>query len=102
LATAWLTWVRDVWAIALELASGRLKAEREALESARVEMESERAEAVELADQMAAEIEQLRGRCAELDERARTEREGAEEVRRQLILQREFRSQAQQTKRVTG
>lgn len=55
----------DVWAIALELASGRLKADREALEGARMEMEAQKAEAVELADQMAAEIEQLRGRCGE-------------------------------------
>ena len=47
--------------------------------------EAEKAEAVELADQMAAEIEQLRGRCAELEERARAEREGAEQLRRQLL-----------------
>lgn len=43
-----------------------------------------KAEAVELADQMAAEIEQLRRRCAELEEKARAEREGAEQLRRQL------------------
>jgi hypothetical protein len=49
----------------------RLKADREALENARVGMEAQKAEAVELADQMAAEIEQLRGRCAKFEERAR-------------------------------
>lgn len=74
----------DVWAIALELASGRLKAEREALESARVDMESQQSEAVELADQMAAEIEQLKGRCADLEAVARAECEGAEQLHRQL------------------
>lgn len=74
----------DVWAIALELAGGRLKADREALESARGALEARRAEAVELADQMAAEIEQLRVRCAELEESTRAEREGAEKLRRQL------------------
>lgn len=46
--------------------------------------EAQKAEAVELADQMAAEIEGLRGRCAELEERVRAEREGAEQLRRQL------------------
>lgn len=46
--------------------------------------EAQKAEAVELADQMAAEIEQLRARCADLEERVRAEREGAEQLRRQL------------------
>jgi colicin import membrane protein len=74
----------DVWAIALELANARLKADREALENTHAEMETQKAEAVELADQMATEIEQLKARCGELEAMARAEREGAEQLRQQL------------------
>lgn len=50
----------ELWSVALELANSRLKADREALEAARVEMDRQQAEAAELADQLAGEIEQLR------------------------------------------
>lgn len=44
-------------------------------------MVAQKAEAVQLAKQLASEIEQLRARCAELEERARAELEGAADVR---------------------
>ncbi|MES2354890.1 MAG: DNA-binding protein [Pseudomonadota bacterium] len=47
----------QLWAAALELANGRLKAEREALEASRVQLEAEKKEAADLADQMTAELE---------------------------------------------
>lgn len=50
----------EVWAQALLLANGRLASEREALEKARQEIESQRKEAAELADQVSAELEAAR------------------------------------------
>lgn len=50
----------DIWAVALGLANDRLRAEREALELARAEMEQQQQETADMADQLAAEIEQLR------------------------------------------
>jgi chromosome segregation ATPase len=47
----------EIWTIALELANGRLQAEREALEQARQEMEQARQEAADLADQLSADLE---------------------------------------------
>ena len=57
----------EVWAAATEAAGGRLKTEREALEKVRAEMEAQQAEAAEMADQMSAEIDQLKTRAAELE-----------------------------------
>ncbi|MBN6742469.1 DNA-binding protein, partial [Acidithiobacillus sp. MC6.1] len=49
-----------IWAEALAIAQGRMQAERGALEAARVAMAQERAEAVELADLLAGELDQFR------------------------------------------
>lgn len=57
----------EVWAVATEAASGRLQAEREALETVRADMERQQAEAAEMADQMSAEIDQLKTRAADLE-----------------------------------
>lgn len=47
----------DIWGIALGMANDRLAKERETLDVARKEIESQRQEAAELADQMSAELE---------------------------------------------
>lgn len=47
----------EIWALALELANGRLASERAALETARAQLEAETVEAAELADQVSAELE---------------------------------------------
>ena len=47
----------EIWSAALELANGRLAGEREALEVARQQLEADKAEAAELADQVTAELE---------------------------------------------
>ena len=75
---------REVWAVALETATARLRAEREALEAARAELETERAEAVELADRQAAEIEALRSRMAAIEDSERAARRAADELRARL------------------
>ena len=54
----------EVWGIALELANARLASEREALEKARTDLEADRAEATELADRLAAQVEELQSRLA--------------------------------------
>ena len=50
----------EVWGVAIGMANDRLASEREALEVARQEMEQAQAEAVELADQVAAELDAAR------------------------------------------
>ncbi|CDQ11691.1 KfrA protein (fragment) (plasmid) [Acidithiobacillus ferrivorans] len=50
----------ELWAQALAIAHERLQADREVLEAARVDMARERSEAVELADLLAGELDQLR------------------------------------------
>ena len=50
----------EVWSAALTLANGRLATERTALEEARVQLEADKAEAAELADQMSGELDALR------------------------------------------
>lgn len=50
----------EVWSAALTLANGRLATERAALEEARVQLEADKAEAAELADQMSGELDALR------------------------------------------
>lgn len=47
----------EIWSCALELANGRLATEREALEAARTQLEADKAEAAELADQVTVELE---------------------------------------------
>ncbi|MGZ5030867.1 MAG: DNA-binding protein [Methylobacter sp.] len=54
----------EIWAAAIELANARLQSEREAMEAARLEMEQAQAEAAELADQLAADLEQLQASSA--------------------------------------
>lgn len=54
----------ELWAEALALANGRLAVEREALDTARAQLEAASAEAAELADHVAAELDETRARLA--------------------------------------
>jgi chromosome segregation ATPase len=74
----------EVWAVALELATARLRAEREALEAARAELEVERAEAVELADRQAADIEALTSRLSGIEAAEQAARRESDELRGRL------------------
>ena len=58
----------EIWAQALQLANGRLSAEREALEKARQEIEAQRQEAAELADLVSSELETARQEASSLRE----------------------------------
>ena len=59
----------SLWAQASALAHEKLQAERAALETARQELEQERAEAAELADSLASELDQARTEIQALEAR---------------------------------
>ena len=72
----------ELWAIALDLANRRLAVERESLDAARVQLEAEKQEAAELADQVTGELETLQTKLAALEAAelaARTEAVGLRE-----------------------
>lgn len=56
----------ELWAQALQLSNGRLSAEREALEKDRHEIEAQRQEAADLADQLSSELEAARQEATDL------------------------------------
>jgi chromosome segregation ATPase len=74
----------EVWAVALDLANRRLEAERKILESTRVEMEGALREAVELADQLSAELAE-----AETKRIAAVDTVKSEQKRIQLLAEKE-------------
>jgi chromosome segregation ATPase len=63
----------EVWGQALQLANGRLSTEREALEKTRQEIEAQRQEAAELADQVSSELETARQEATLLREQWQAE-----------------------------
>lgn len=74
----------DIWSMALELANGRLASEREALEAARLQLEAEKAEAAEMADQVTAELEEAKASLAQAMSAEAKARGEAEGLRHQL------------------
>ena len=74
----------EIWAIALDLANGRLEAEREALEATRVDLEAGKAEAAELADQVTAELETIQGRVTALEAETQASRDEVNGLRVKL------------------
>lgn len=79
----------EVWATALELANSRLAAEREALEARRTEQEAAQAEAIELADQLADEITELKASRDQYYNKAATAERATDELRQQLAAAQE-------------
>lgn len=57
--------INETWAMALDMANGRLQSERDALGLVRVELEASRQEAADLADQLSADLEAAQGVIAE-------------------------------------
>ena len=74
----------ELWAIALDLANRRLAAERESLDAARVQLEAEKQEAAELADQVTGELETLQTKLATLEAAELATRTEAGGLREQL------------------
>lgn len=85
----------EIWAAALEAANTRLAAEREALAQAKNEMEAERAEAVELADTLSAELEAEKARSASLQAAEAAAGRDAEMLREQVASSGERAATAQ-------
>ena len=77
----------SLWAQASALAHEKLQAERAALETARQDLEQERAEAAELADSLASDLDQARTEIQTLEARL-TELTGTIEEQRQEIERR--------------
>ncbi len=75
----------EIWALALELADGRLTAEREALQAARVDLEAGKAEVTELADQLSVELETLKKRIVDLEATEKTARDDDSKLREKII-----------------
>ena len=58
----------DVWSVAIELATGRFLTEKASLESARLQLEKEKTEALTTLDDLALEIVSLKTRISTLEE----------------------------------
>jgi len=76
-----------VWQIAQEVANARLAAERRELEQTRVMLESERAEAAELADRLALEVDSLQAKLDTLGKTLAEERATAAQVANEASAQ---------------
>jgi chromosome segregation ATPase len=79
----------EVWALALELADKRLAGEREAFEQERARIVADGEEAAELANQVTAELEAMKGRVAELEAALAAERKETATLREQFARQAE-------------
>jgi len=76
----------EIWALALEVADGRLAAERDVLDAVRVQLEAEKGESAELADQVTAELEAMKGRMAALEAAEAGARQEADGLRLQVAV----------------
>jgi regulator of replication initiation timing len=64
----------ELWSIAVDFANGRIATERELLEITRKEVEDSKKEAMDLADQLSAEVETLQEKTSRLETGIRTAR----------------------------
>ncbi len=74
----------EIWTLAVELAYGRLETERETLSSARAQIEAEKKEAAELADQLTDELDAAKNRVASLEAAEIAARSEANRLREQV------------------
>jgi hypothetical protein len=75
----------EVWAAALSLADARLASDRDALQTERSQIEAERAEAAELADQVMAELEVTKSALLAATAAERAARSEVDGLREQLV-----------------
>ncbi len=73
----------QVWALALEMANAGLAAQREALEQTRTRIDTEKAEAAELADQVAADLEDTRATLSGTEAALKAARQDIDSLRTQ-------------------
>ena len=77
----------EIWSCALELANGRLATERDALDAARLQLEADKAEAAELADQVTAELEVAKTALASANTAEQAARSECDSLRQTLADQ---------------
>jgi len=87
----------SLWAQASALAHEKLQAERAALEATKQEQERERAEAVELADTLSAELDQAKGEIEALKMQLREQTQTLEEHRQEIEQRRQEAAEARET-----
>lgn len=89
----------DIWGIALGMANDRLEKERETLNAARQEIEAQRQEAAELADQMSSELETARAQIAQQAQALKqAEAQAAQLVAAQAVLAEVLEAEREATK----
>ncbi len=71
----------EIWGMAVDLANGRLAAEREVLEETRLELKASQNEAAELANQVTVELEELQAKVVELEAVKQAAQSEAESLR---------------------
>lgn len=74
----------ELWSLALSLSNGRLDAQRQALDATRIAIEAERREATELADQVSAELEEVRQKAASLETQRASMQAAIEQLKSEL------------------
>ena len=74
----------EIWALAVEMAESRLAAEREVIEVEKADAEAARAEAAELADNLANELDEARTRLARIEAEHGEALQAITELRAQL------------------
>ena len=74
----------EIWSAALEVATQRLSAEREALNAAHAELENSRQEAAQLADQLATDLDECKIRFAAMQEVEASLRKQLDELKQSL------------------
>jgi len=79
----------EIWAIALGLANARLAADRDAIEKTRADMEAAQAEAIELADRLTVQVEELQARLVASMEVEQAARADADQLRAELATAQE-------------
>jgi chromosome segregation ATPase len=79
----------EIWQSAFELANARLAGERESLEAIRVQLESERQEAADLADQLATDLEAVQATIQRHVEQLTAKTNEIEQLRLELRTQTE-------------
>lgn len=75
----------DIWDLAMMTASARLEAERQSMESSRIASETERQAAVELADQVIAELEELKHKTSAMETEHVKTQEIIEQLKSELV-----------------
>lgn len=85
----------EIWTLGLALANARFAAEREELETARLQIEAEKAEVAEMADHLSTELDASKIRLIALDAAEQSARRDVQQLQMQLTITAERASTAE-------